>query len=167
MSQFLIYSIHNTLFLIHSQRCSDSALLLMKDKNALPPHERFEGFKSSAIGKRSSSDAALLPSPNKPKYRRTKCKTVTCPHNGSECPHHGHDIKICIADETCMNRAVQGGVCSRHGAKRPLCQVDECTNQAKKDKLCIKHGNDFPRCKNDSCGNLARSGGLCRKHGAK
>eukprot|EP00985_Skeletonema_marinoi_P012128 scaffold5805_cov131-Skeletonema_marinoi.AAC.1 len=41
--------------------------------------------------------------------------------------------KICSANG-CTNVAVQGGVCTRHGAKvtRKFCSREECTNQAKK-----------------------------------
>ena len=37
--------------------------------------------------------------------------------------------KMCSAGD-CLNQAVQGGVCVRHGAKRKQCSVDDCQKYA-------------------------------------
>ncbi|KAL7480104.1 hypothetical protein ACHAW6_005810 [Cyclotella cf. meneghiniana] len=108
--------------------------------------------------------AAIYPHPfpplkNPSLYRRTRCKAPSCPNNGSACPYHGHDIKICKISE-CTNRAVQGGVCSKHGARRPMCRVEGCTNQSKREGRCIKHGAVLGGCGREGCRNQARSGGF-------
>mmetsp|Transcript_11607 Transcript_11607/g.19752 ORF Transcript_11607/g.19752 Transcript_11607/m.19752 type:complete len:126 (+) Transcript_11607:1071-1448(+) len=42
--------------------------------------------------------------------------------------------------EGCTNQVVQGGVCTKHGAKRKLCSSEGCTNQATRRGLCRRHG---------------------------
>ncbi|KAL3779191.1 hypothetical protein HJC23_008062 [Cyclotella cryptica] len=148
-----------------SQDSSDTNLSTTKKRKASTSHPSSEGpHKIPTTG-------AIYPHPFSPLknptlYRRTRCKAPSCPNNGSACPYHGHDIKICKISE-CTNRAVQGGVCSKHGARRPLCRVEGCTNQSKREGRCIKHGAMLGGCGKEGCGNRARSGGLCRKHGAK
>lgn len=45
---------------------------------------------------------------------------------------------VCLADG-CTNRAVQKGVCIRHGAEVKLCSKEGCASQAKKGGVCWRH----------------------------
>ncbi len=59
------------------------------------------------------------------------------------CFRHGAKYKKkSWSKEGCSKRAIRGGVCIRHGAKRPavaLCAVEECTNQRAKGGFCKRH----------------------------
>ena len=69
--------------------------------------------------------------------------------------------------EGCTNRAVQGGVCQRHGAKVKKCSYEGCSNQSYKGGVCWRHAAKKPNCSHDGCKNQARKGGVCGRHGAK
>eukprot|EP00984_Skeletonema_dohrnii_P035199 scaffold34669_cov139-Skeletonema_dohrnii-CCMP3373.AAC.2 len=60
--------------------------------------------------------------------------------------------KICSANG-CTNVVVQGGVCTRHGARRKLCSSEGCMNLAQKGGVCIRHGAKFVGLRsNDAAG---------------
>jgi len=72
--------------------------------------------------------------------------------------------KLC-SSEGCPNRAVQGGVCIRHGArqKRKNCAVVGCTSTSKavKDRKCKRHAhgtNERKATKNESIEDLTLEG---------
>ena len=57
------------------------------------------------------------------KHNKAQKKRTTCIHEG------------------CTNRAVNGGVCIRHGAKVKTCKHEGCTNQRKQRGFCTRHYN--------------------------
>mmetsp|Transcript_14646 Transcript_14646/g.30044 ORF Transcript_14646/g.30044 Transcript_14646/m.30044 type:complete len:184 (+) Transcript_14646:162-713(+) len=66
-----------------------------------------------------------------------------------------------------INQVIQGGVCTRHGAKVKRCSSKGCTNKAVKGGVCVKHGAKVKRCNKEGCTNQAIQGGVCVRHGAK
>ena len=87
---------------------------------------------------------------------------------GGVCSRHGAKKPTC-SHEGCTNGAVKGGVCWRHGAKVPLkiCSHDKCTKNAQKGGVCIRHGAKVKRCSHEGCTNHVQKGGVCRRHGTK
>ena len=81
---------------------------------------------------------------------------------------HGAKKKQCSIEE-CTNKAVQGGVCRRHGAKVEikLCSYEGCVNQVINNGVCISHGaKRKKRCSQEGCTNQAKRRGVCKRHGA-
>ena len=75
-------------------------------------------------------------------------------------------VKLCTT-EGCANKAQNGGVCIRHGAKMKQCTSEGCLNRAVKGGVCKRHGADVDRkkCTVEDCTNLAVKGGMCKRHG--
>ena len=98
-----------------------------------------------------------------------KCSAEGCTTkavNGGVCKKHGAKTKQCTA-EGCTNQAQNGGVCFKHGAKVKQCSAEGCTNQVKNGGVCIKHGAKVKQCIAEGCTNQVQNGGVCFKHGAK
>jgi hypothetical protein len=50
--------------------------------------------------------------------------------------HAKERTQKCSTVDGCDNRAVQGGVCMAHGAKRQKCSVEGCDKKVKKEGKC-------------------------------
>ena len=76
--------------------------------------------------------------------------------------------RICLKQD-CTKRAVNNGVCIRHGAKRRYCDLyPKCQKWAVEGGVCRQHGAKLPLCRfPGGCSNLSRQGGVCTTHGAK
>jgi hypothetical protein len=64
----------------------------------------------------------------KKQYRKKKCSVAECKYraiNGGVCRRHGAKVKVKLcSSEGCTNQAKKGGVCVRHGAKRYVCSSE-------------------------------------------
>ena len=71
--------------------------------------------------------------------------------------------------EGCTNKAREGGVCCRHGAKKKICSHEGCTNRVQKWGVCIRHGAILKKriCRHEGCTNVIVRRGVCKRHGAK
>ena len=101
------------------------------------------------------------------KYKKI-CSASGCTNvavQGGVCSRHGAKVKLC-SSEGCTNQAKRGGVCFRHGAKVKLCSREGSTNYAKKGGVCIKHGAQRKLGSREECTNQAKKGGVCIRHGA-
>ena len=109
---------------------------------------------------------------NKKKVHK-RCSNEGCTNyvvQGGVCIKHGAKRpppKIC-SYEGCANYDQKGGVCIRHGAKgtKLECIHEGCTNQAKKEGVCFRHGAPIKLCSHEGCTNQAKQKGVCRRHGA-
>mmetsp|Transcript_7549 Transcript_7549/g.11489 ORF Transcript_7549/g.11489 Transcript_7549/m.11489 type:complete len:103 (-) Transcript_7549:145-453(-) len=70
---------------------------------------------------------------------KKKRKEVDLAANNGSGPSKKRVKKRCSA-EGCINQAVKGGVCVRHGAKLKLCSTVGCTNNALRGGVCWRHG---------------------------
>jgi hypothetical protein len=134
------------------------------------PDERNTQTKFDRKRKASTDEDLAAKKADVNKYKKI-CSASGCTNvavQGGVCSRHGAKVKRC-SREGCPNVVVQGGVCTRHGAKvtRKLCSREECTNQAKKGGVCIKHGAQKKRCSSEGCTNYVVKGGVCWRHGAK
>lgn len=85
------------------------------------------------------------------------------------CGKHARKTKqqICQVRD-CTSKVVNMGVCSRHGARRPICSRDGCAKYAVKGGVCVMHGATpiRKRCTQEGCNNYSIRRGLCASHGA-
>jgi len=85
--------------------------------------------------------------------------------NGGVCQRHGAKVKRCKV-EGCTNQVVKAGVCKRHGAVKQ-CNVEGCTDLSVKGGVCMTHRANVEQCKRLGCTRRASSGGVCTKHRSK
>eukprot|EP00984_Skeletonema_dohrnii_P009471 scaffold3622_cov145-Skeletonema_dohrnii-CCMP3373.AAC.9 len=96
---------------------------------------------------------------------KKKRKEVDLAANNGSGPSKKRVKKRCSA-EGCINQAVKGGVCRRHGAKveAQRCFVDGCTNQIQRRGVCNRHGANGDRCKFEGCTAISDFSGFCGYH---
>ena len=81
-------------------------------------------------------------------------------------------MKICSHDG-CTNKAANGGVCVRHGAKsyNKMCSHKGCTQYSRSGSggVCVKHGAKIKvkSCSHEGCTNQVVSNNVCVRHGGK
>ena len=120
--------------------------------------------------KRSAANITATLVKKKYRYECTADGCTNKAHQGGVCKRHGAKVKIKLCSmDGCTNRVVKGGVCIRHGAEVKLCNSDGCTNIAVKGGVCVRHGAKWTKreCSNVRCTNNAQKGGVCVRHGAQ
>ena len=76
-------------------------------------------------------------------------------------------IRKC-SHQNCNNRAVQGGVCITHGARRKCCVNPRCDKAVKPSGYCSAHGPSWRKCDHEGgCSRVAVQGGRCISRGAR
>ena len=101
---------------------------------------------------------------------RDKCSTEGCNNKaiqGGICFKHGGKRyrKRCTHDG-CTNQVINKGVCHRHGAKKhKQCSHEGCNNYVVNGGVCVKHGAQKKECSHEGCTNISQRGGVCKKHG--
>ncbi|KAL3826662.1 hypothetical protein ACHAXA_009103 [Cyclostephanos tholiformis] len=84
--------------------------------------------------------------------REKVCQTL---RKKKPCSHNG-----------CTNKFVQGGFCSRNGARAKHCNQEGCTKIVVNGGVCIKHGAKMNRCSHEECTLQDQRGGVCIRYGA-
>ena len=83
---------------------------------------------------------------------------------------NGRKRPLCSGDNnTCNNQEVQGGLCTKHGAKRKKCSHPGCKNMPARQGVCVKHGATYDPCvfvdaSGKRCTLQKREGQYCKAH---
>ena len=98
--------------------------------------------------------------------RTGKCTVGDCDkpvRQGGLCSRHGAKRKHCN-QHGCMNISILAGLCNTHGAARKQCDYGDCDKVARQGGRCYAHGAKQKQCDYGDCDKVARQGGRCHRH---
>ena len=130
-----------------------------------------EGHRGRESAKRLQFDNENESGPFKKRSKKCEFSADGCTNKavqGGVCKKHGAKVnRYECRSEGCTNKVVQGGVCIRHGAKTKRCSWLGCTKKAIQGGVCRRHGAKVKLCSSEGCTNQVQKGGVCIRHGAK